>query len=222
MKKSITLGAAALALSCAAVSAQDFSGPYAGGSLGYVWGDSDVDLSLPAAGGNARLTASDNVDHDGFDLGGYAGYRLGLPSGFVVAIEGGAVLANASGAQRDAYGPRELKTSLSKNAEFYVSAKAGIPVREVAYVYGIAGLQTANFEGKVRDVETDQRVAKKDEYLGGWNLGVGAEYFLADNLSTRVEWKHQSYSDLSMSSSRGRAKLEPTENVLRLGVSYNF
>jgi outer membrane immunogenic protein len=216
------LSATALVLSCAAASAQDFSGPYAGGSLGYDWGDADVRYSVPADGGNARLKASDSFDVDGWDLGGYVGYRMATESGFLVAIEGGGLFSGASGTRKDVYGTEELKAELEKTNEFYVSAKAGIPVQNVAFVYGIAGVQTANFQGKVRNVGEGERLAKKEEYLGGWNLGLGAEYFLANNLSTRAEWKYQSYSDLSMSSSAGRAKMEPTENVLRLGVSYNF
>lgn len=217
----LTLSGALLASGGSAAFAQDFQGTYAGALLGYTFGDADAKFSLPA-GTNARLTASESVSYDGWDSGLYIGQRFMLQSGFMLAFEGGALLSNAGGSKRETYGTRELKTGFDKSNEFYLSAKAGIPVQNVALVYGIAGLQSASFEGKIKDEDSGQSIAKKDEYLNGWNLGLGAEYFLANNLSTRIEWKYQSYSEMSLRGDGGRAKIDPSENVVRMGVSYNF
>jgi opacity protein-like surface antigen len=200
---------------------ETFDGGYVGGSLGYLSGQGDVRFTVPVQ--NARLVAKDTVDYDGWDLGIYGGYRFSLDSGVVIGAELGGSFSNAEGNARRNYGGNDLSTKLEKKGEVYLDFKAGAPIRPNVLLYGIGGFQSARFDAQVRDESGGGVVGSKDANVGGWALGLGSEYFLASNISTRLEWKYQSFGDVSFRNDLGgRVKIDPSENSFRLGVSYNF
>jgi opacity protein-like surface antigen len=220
MKRRLTL-AAAFVLMASGAFAQDFEGGYVGGLLGYASGSADTKLKIPVR--NARLVATDDIDYDGWDLGAYGGYRFALGSGAMLGIEAGGAFSGAEGSTRDVYGARDINQKLEKKSELYLSFKAGIPVQNTAFVYGIAGAQFARFDALTQDKDGGGTIGSKDATVGGWNLGLGAEYFVTPVVSTRLEYKYQSYSSFSFANKGGgRSTVDPAENVFRLGVSYNF
>lgn len=213
------IGAAALAPAGAA--AQVVDGGYVGGALGILSGDGDARVRFPA--GQGRLVGDKTVDYSGWDLGAYGGYRLMTPQGFMLGFELGGSLAWADGGARADIGSRRVRQSLDKNGEVYVAFKGGVPVTDQALLYGIAGLQSGWFDAELRDRTTGRKIGERDTNVGGWQLGLGGEYFLVNNLSARLEWKYQSFNELSFSNAGGgRTKVDPSENVFRMGVSYNF
>jgi outer membrane immunogenic protein len=212
------MGALGAALALApAVEAQQFSGGYAGGSIGYEWIDSDPSYTLAATGERS----SRSVDADGWDMGLFGGYRLVLQNGIVVGGEVGGLWADAEGSGGNIFGSAGWSARTTKDNEIYASLKAGTVVGPGVLLYGIGGFQSADFELRLRDQATGA-VSRNDDSLGGWHLGFGGEYYVSENVTLRGEYKYQSYDSLRVRNAAIDAEIEPSENVLRLGIAYNF
>jgi outer membrane immunogenic protein len=56
----------------------------------------------------------------------------------------------------------------------------------------------------------------------GFVLGIGGEYMITQNISARAEYLHYRFGSESYNILPGARKIEITDNVLRIGVSYKF
>lgn len=222
--KVLLAGTSILVLTIATAQAQSFDGGYAGAQFGYVTGEPDLELRIPGD----SATYAGTIDYDGWDGGVFGGYRWVFQDTFVLGGELGANWSNADGSQGDPFGldgPDFRSTAtLEKNDEFYLSLKAGAIVQPNALVYVIGGFQTASFDASVQfDDDFGSARFKKDEYLNGLHVGVGAEYMFTDRISGRMEYKYQDYDSITVGiGGDERVKFEPSESVFRVGVSYNF
>lgn len=68
--RALTFGISTLVLSTGAAAAQDWSGPYAGGQLGYLWADTSGAASVDGDDFTGGLHFGYNADLGGFILGG--------------------------------------------------------------------------------------------------------------------------------------------------------
>jgi outer membrane immunogenic protein len=217
MMRTLSLAIAALVLAAPALEAQQrFDRAYAGGVLGYTSGDSDASFRLTGPG--TRSTRS--VDASGAEFGLYGGARLPV-QGFLVGVELGGLWSDASENRAGVFGPGTWRASVSKDSEFYLSFNAGAEVQPGVLLYGLAGLQIADYELSMRD-EVTGATSRNSSNLTGWHLGLGAEAFVTENVSVRGEYRYQSFDSLRVRNNVLDARIEPTENVFRLGVSYYF
>lgn len=217
MKRFLVVCAICLLAAPAVEAQQRFDRVYAGGVLGYTWGDSDPDLRLTVPPGTR---SGRSVDADGAELGLYGGARIPL-EGFLLGVELGGLWSDASGDRAGVFGPGTWRASVSKSSEFYLSFNAGLELQPGTLVYGLAGVQTADFELRLRD-EATGAASSNSSNLTGWHVGLGAEAFVTENVSVRGEYRYQSYGRLRVRNNVLDTRIEPTENVLRLGISYHF
>ena len=102
--------------------------------------------------------------------------------------------------------------SLEKDHDWGISFRPGLTFLDTHSLYGlkpygILGYRRANFEASGGGVSTD-----KD--YNGFELGLGSELMAYDRFGVRLDYTHVFYKE--------KSGIDPSENNLRLGVSYHF
>jgi hypothetical protein len=178
------------------------TGLYVGGYGGYAWNNVDTDL-----GGGL------DFDADGGEYGAFIGYqidalldqtigRMGL--GLNGALELYYTESNAD----DSSGG----FSLEKNHDWGISFRPGLTFLDThspygMKPYGILGYRRANFEASGGGISED-----KD--YNGFELGLGSELVAYDRFGVRLDYTHVFYKE--------KGGIDPSENNLRLGLTYHF
>ncbi|PTQ07825.1 hypothetical protein CLG96_16945 [Sphingomonas oleivorans] len=201
--KKILSSAAALALVAGfggAASAEPFNGPFVGVQAGW----NKDDLGTPSTPlGDLQVGRS----QDAFVGGVFAGYDYKIAPRIVIGAEGGVnfgaddSIVRTSGTSRLTIDP---KRSLD------LTARAGYLVTDNTLIYGRAGYTNVRARTTLTDA-TGTRSASSNR--DGWLIGGGAERAVAQNISTRLEYR---YSDLS----EGDGKFD--RHQILLGVAYRF
>jgi outer membrane immunogenic protein len=217
--KSITLGAAALAIAASATGAlaadmappeapvapvieevsgvYDWNGFYVGAQTGYGWGDAEVD--------DAGISESPGLD--GWALGGYTGYNY-QTGPFVIGLEGD-VKYDWNEDKFDLGGiPMELKSDWSGS----LRARMGYAF-DRTLVYATGGYAFTNAE--LRDQETGDSDSKT---LNGWTIGAGFEHAFTDNFIGRAEYRYTDYGDADLMGVNTDLK----SSDVMLGVGWKF
>lgn len=200
MKRFVTAAAIAAAAVMGAASAQaaDFTGSYAGLTIGGNHYNAEMNDSTGFVGETEDL---------GLTYGVYGGHTWSLGSGFVGGVE--LDVANTTAEQ-------SMGTDYSEqNWSFGASAIAGYEVREDLLAYGKLGYVATNFELGSAGVSDD-------EYLNGLRLGFGGEYALDENWNVRTEYLFTSYDSEGISVGGNAVDFDPTEHSVRMGVGYRF
>lgn len=183
----------------------DFTGPYAGATLGYDIGSFDTDGTI---GG---VTASNDAGIDGFEgglLGGYGfefqpGFMSGLWSGFA-AVELGYEWSAADG--------DVLGTGIDKDDSMMVSFRPGMSWNNTALGYGIIGYSRTKFEA-----------AGDDDWINGLQLGAGTEMGMVGPLKTRLEYVYTGYEDKSFNLGGGDSiDFDGHDSAIKLGALMRF
>ncbi|WP_404710889.1 outer membrane protein [Sphingomonas sp. MMS24-J13] len=195
----VAAGVAALALS-APLAAETFDGPYVGAQAGY---NHDSYGNVESRLGQIGVDNS----RDSFNGGAFVGYDHRINSKFVLGGEAGFDIGtNDNRTDRRPGG----FTSIDPRHAFDVSARAGYLVNDRTLLYVRGGYENvdarvtlANASGINRDVRT----------YDGWLAGVGAERYLTDKVSARIEYR---YSDLGGSDTRFHRQQG------LVGVAYHF
>lgn len=196
--------------------AKSFDGLYLGLQGGYQNGSVDGTLDLtPLALG----TGSRDVDVDGLELGGFAGFRRQLDNNIVLGVELGGLFSNADGSIRDTFAVGDSIT-VDKNGEMYISFKPGYAVKDNALLYGIVGYQRANFDLSYSD---GTNTTSSDDDFDGFHFGFGGEYAKSERISFRAEYKYNDYNDKSYTTTGiGTETYEGDESTFRLGAVFKF
>ncbi|PZQ18051.1 MAG: hypothetical protein DI565_04895 [Ancylobacter novellus] len=143
----------------------------------------------------------------GFTLGGYLGYNYQMEgSPVVVGLE---TDFNWSDVDDRAGGGK-----LDQRWNGATRARIGYAFDRFL-VYGAAGVAYADTRvraGGFKDSKTNV----------GWTVGGGAEYALADNFSTRVEYRYTDYGKDSYSLGGARGKIDQNDHRVMAGVAYKF
>ncbi len=93
-------------------------------------------------------------------------------------------------------------------------ARVGVDVNPVL-LYGTAGV--AATQAKFSDPTSSDKRA-----LVGWTAGVGAETFVTDNITARVEYRHTDYGAKDFNLDSGNVSSGFTENSVRVGMGVKF
>ena len=146
-----------------------------------------------------------NAKANGLGGGIYGGYNM--QNGQLVY--GGEADVNYSGIDsRDA----GLKAKQGVNGS--LRGRVGIDLNPVL-LYGTAGVAAAN-------AEMSNAAGKDDRNLLGWTAGVGAEAFVTNNITARVEYRYSDYSkkDFNVGGTAVRSGLE--DHSVRVGMGVKF
>ena len=140
-----------------------------------------------------------------FGGGLYGGYNM--QSGQIVY--GAEADVNYSG--NDATNPTR---TMEQGVNGSLRGRVGIDLNPVL-LYGTAGVAAAN-------AEMSNAAGKDDRNLLGWTAGVGAEAFVTNNITARVEYRYSDYSkkDFNVGGTAVRAGLE--DHSVRVGMGVKF
>lgn len=181
--------------------AQDWwAGFYAGLSLDAVDTSSDV-------ASNATHRYSDN----GASLGLYAGYNYARANGFVWGPEIALTGINASGSRSDA----ALGTS-SFRGSFLLNPRMRLGyATDRAFFYGMVGLGITD-AGAEPDTNSGT-----DIYVSG-SIGIGAEFALRDDWSTKIEAVHYTWNDVNKTFNGNVQGVDTKTTQFTIGLSRKF
>ena len=211
MNKLLLTGAALLALTVSnTANADEYSmnndrltGPYVGVYGGYGWTDADASGAVSAFDG----------DINGADYGIFTGMKVDTLLDQTVNRLG----LSLTGAVEIQYGWSSQDDTINgvnfeKENEFGISFRPGLAfvdqINPLDFnTYGIFGYKRAEYEVAVAGVSGD-------EDYDGFELGLGTELVAYDNMGVRLEYSHTWYEE--------KDGFDPSEDSLRLGLSYQF
>lgn len=185
-----TILAAGVATGASAQQAGGFAGPYMGGQIGY---DSyNIGINDPVANVAADLGG------DGIEGGIFAGYNFQMQN-FVGGVEAQLSLSDADANVTLGANTIELKARES----YGLSARAGALLSDSALLYVHGGWVKTKFKDELDSSRFD-----------GWKVGLGLEYLVTENVSTRAEYSYIDYET--------RDGVEPKNSVFQFGVAWHF
>lgn len=202
----------------------DWSGAYAGGTIGYAFGGDDV---VGISQGQTRLlTSLDKLELGGPTSGVRAGYRTVRswgPLNWVFAGE----LSYSIGSESDEFTSGGYTAENQINNVMALRFKAGVlrPSGDTLF-YGIAGISRAEFDYSVTGtsgVAGPVSIRQDGDKVDGLLVGLGVERKLSDKWSVTGEWEYQRYDKMSLSDANDRTtEATPKWHQIRLGVNYQF
>jgi len=171
---------------------KNWSGAYVGGTLSWQ---------------NGRFIRQNDERAHGFGGGVYGGYNM--QDGQLVY--GGEADLNYSGLDH---------TSSSANPNFKakqgtngsIRGRVGIDMNPVL-LYGTAGVAASG-------VKVKSATGKDDATLLGWTAGVGAETFVTDNVTARVEYRYSDYGSKTFNAAGVKTGLQ--DHSIRVGMGVKF
>ena len=165
------------------------------------------------AGGYAGVFGGDNWgdtdaagDTDGWNGGVYGGYNWQADN-FVYGIEGDLGYSGADGTS--AAGIRA-----EQGTEGSLRARFGYDMNPVL-IYGTAGVAATNLElsnGAVSD----------DNTMIGWTVGAGAETFITENVTARLEYRYTDYGSEDFNLGGTNVSSGYDTHSVRAGIGIKF
>jgi len=217
---------ASSALIVTEVVADDWSGPYAGLQVGYIFGDADTSSwnSDPTLG--QQPFSLNGFDVDGFAGGIFVGHMWLVGNDVVIGIEGEWNWAGADDTitriDQDIYTwgaevEQEWDASLRLNA----GKQMGDYMLYITGGVAWAGTNIVGFTSWNPLQGTDH-----DATLTGWTIGAGAEKKINENLHARILYRYSDYGDetwsLAPPNDVDMGKIEYTNHMFTVGLSYCF
>ncbi|MFN3701641.1 MAG: outer membrane protein [Alphaproteobacteria bacterium] len=224
MKKLLATTALCLAVASGSANAESFNGPYVGLDIGHSWGTykESGTITVGATTGNYN----EKTSLRGFEGGLHAGYRSAIfNNNFILGGEIGYIRSGADKREAFTFDGNSLDLKTEKRNEFYLSVKPGIKASESTLFYGILGAQWTKGKSTLTDNTNGDRSSESERFRG-YHVGAGAELATTRNASLRIEYKYQDYRSKSFNfnegglSANGKSRFD--ENVVRVGLSYNF
>jgi outer membrane immunogenic protein len=226
MKKLSLLVATILASSAFIVTeavADDWSGPYAGLQVGYIWGDADTTSWNTA---NTTAFSLNGFNVDGFAGGIFGGYMWRVGNDFLIGLEGEWNWAGAD-------------DTITKIDQVINTWGAEVKQEWDASLRLNAGKQMGDYmlyiTGGVAWAETNTRGftswnplqgTDHDATLTGWTIGAGLERKINENLHAHILYRYSDYGDetwsLAPPNDVDMGKIEYTNSMFTLGLSYYF
>lgn len=171
-----------------------WTGFYAGGLVGYGWGEAETD--------------NGNFDADGFSGGLFAGYNYQLGSNVVVGVEADGTYGNqeGSGGTPD--------TSVENDWNGTVRGRLGYAIDRFM-VYGTGGLAVGR-------VEASEGGTSDSNTAIGWTAGGGVETALTDRVIGRVEYRYTDLGSDSYALTGGPTDVDLSSHGVLVGVGIKF
>jgi len=173
----------------AAVAAFDWTGPYAGASVGIDAGTDHDDFA-------PRPPAADTFGLTGFNAGVYGGWNW-QQGDLVYGVEGDLNWTNLSGSHEFSAFDGDVTGTLKLTTDWQGSlvGRAGY-VMDGFLFYGLAGFTAAHATLSATGLSLEEpfNVSDSKTHLGG-TIGVGAEYALTESLIARGELRYTSFAN---------------------------
>lgn len=195
----------------------DWSGAYAGISIGYMGGATGNEWNSPEAGFPDWQTDG-KISYASLAGGAHAGYleqRGRLVLGGEVDISRFSLDGNDSQAAG-------LVNGIEMNTLAALRARMGIAHKNTL-LYVTAGLAYGDY------TKTDETMGwAQGDRLRGWTVGAGVEQALSDRWSVRVDYRYTDFGKIASRLSDGgtayynHRALDVSTQSVRLGVSYRF
>jgi outer membrane immunogenic protein len=176
----------------------NWTGVYAGGHVGYGWGQAD--------GSNTGWGVADT---DGWFGGGQVGVNYQFAPNWVWGVEADISGGDISGRSSSSPSTRPFKTDMLGTARL----RLGYTVDRVMF-YGTGGLAWAHSKATwVSDHDSNTSI--------GWALGGGIEYAFAPNWSAKLEYIHADYGhdDYNLAPT---TRMDVKNDTVKVGVNYLF
>ena len=170
-----------------------WTGGYAGGLIGYEWG-------------NAKVQGGSNMNPDGFMGGVYAGYNFQTSNMFVMGLEGDFTL---SGAEDKAGGVR-----VENNWNGTLRARAGLAF-DGFLVYGTGGLAIGKITTKLDGGGTNAGTH------AGWTVGAGMEAAVTNNVIARLEYRYTDYGKNTYDTAP-KTRVDFNSSQVMAGIGFKF
>ncbi|MCD6047283.1 MAG: hypothetical protein K0S08_930 [Gammaproteobacteria bacterium] len=216
LKKSLLVGAIALAASSVALA----DGFYVGAGIGGTGFHDKVDNTLTVDG----VTETSSSDHGNLGvLGGLlAGYTWNFANQFNLGVEG---FANATSAKISHTSMDGDTTNVKARYNYGVRLVPGYQVTPDTDVHAIVGYVRGNFKAEATDADTGAS-ASKTQNLNGFQLGVGSGTNVAKNVVVRGDIIYSGYQNKTNSFSDGVVSLSNKNKFNTLdgvvSVAYKF
>lgn len=204
------------------VESTDWRGFFISGSIGYGWGNTDLDTTVDQNPGPV-FQGSGSGDNDGVIGAVGLGYDFPVGRGFVLGGFVDYTFGELDDRFTDDFGVN-LKSSYDD--VWAVGGRLGYVVHKDLLLYGTVGYTHAEFEignsgGKVSDD------------LDGYFVGVGLERKICDNIFLKGEYRYSDFDETSISgtsSSGGPCggsciidqDIDHEIHSIRVGVAYKF
>lgn len=179
----------------------DWTGPYAGATLGWGFGTFSTN-SIP--------TGKFDNNANGVIGGLYSGFNFMLSPNILAGIEGDFTLSSLE--DRTVVGGVNYKTSSDWNSN--VRGRLGYAFDNFL-VYGTGGLALA-------DISANANGAKDSKLGVGWTLGAGIESAITDNVLLRMDYAYQDFGKEKFNLGGTTYKTDLSNNLLRAGIAYKF
>lgn len=174
-----------------------FDGFYAGVSLGGAWigGEiADIDANYSDVGGwQPAETAM------GFLAGVQIGYNVSVADSFLIGVEADAkavfaedTICSIDDSCGDYNSGDTPALAFNLNGLGAINARIGFNIADNVLLYALAG-------GAVASVTThhwdSDEFDGKNRLFGGWDVGIGAEMMVSDNMSVGIEGRYYDFSN---------------------------
>lgn len=188
-------------LSPETVSGFNWTGPYAGASLGWGWGTFTT-----------RSTPTGKFENNANGvLGGvFTGYNFMLTPDILAGVEGDFTFSNLN--DSSVVGGVNVKTSSDWNSN--LRGRLGYAFDNFL-VYGTGGLALADLEVSANGIK-DSTVAL------GWTLGAGIESAITDNVTVRLDYAYQDFGREKFNLGGALYRTDLDNNLVRAGIAYKF
>jgi outer membrane immunogenic protein len=201
-----------------------WQGFYAGGHLGYAWGETDFNLY------DTHYMYQQDIDKFGSDgmIGGVQfGYNLQrdrLVLGVEVDLGGLSLDGNKQYDYPGWAGPEEIyynhfvRYSLAGGFYGDFTGRLGYAAdRTLFYVKGGAAFLRTDLE----ENHYDETIYSGDQTLWGWTAGVGIEYMVQPNWSIKAEYQHFDFGEALLRTPNYDARFDVKADTVTFGVNYH-
>lgn len=191
-----------------------WTGPYAGLSLGYGWGNSTQEYNRNDNHGLA------STDPEGALGAVTLGYNYMLTPAILLGIEGDLGLMDISADDKVVYDGHIYKTQFGP---WWSSVRGRLGVAfGSTLVYGTAGVAFMGID-EVSIGNTPGETATNEDFKSGWVLGGGIEQALNQQVSLKVEYLHMDFGRYEgFSANREDFYFDTDVDVVRAGINYRF
>jgi outer membrane immunogenic protein len=214
----------------APVSADQWTGLYVGGNVGYGWGTTDATGSVVTPGGIVAGSASSSFDVNGVVGGGQIGYNWQLLPQWIIGFETDIQGSGESGSTSlvctgGVCGVPGVTASLSERLDWFGTIRG-----RIGYTFAPAWLAYFTGGGAYGHMSTSGNVAgagfSPGNDITGWTIGGGLETKLGGQWSAKVEYLYTDYGRFSDGVSAPAAVFGVnshfTDSLLRVGINYKL
>jgi outer membrane immunogenic protein len=213
-----------LALLPIAAHAEGLSGPYVGGTLGYIASEDKGVGHMQGSTDPNGWTHKASPDYAGIAL--FGGYNWALTNNVFAGVEGDYELRSGSKrVDQKYYGVTDTRFTFKSQVSdaFSIRGRVGYAASDAVKLFATAGYAAAKVKRTFQDLpfsETESHTKWQD----GWTAGLGMDYAFSKNLAARVEYRYADYGKKNVSANLWGEyyKQELTEQGLRLGAVYSF